>query len=86
VPLGAGDTAGPPTTLVRDAHAADLRVMPYTFRNENEFLPADRRRGGPAAPADTYGDAFGEYRQYVALGVDAVFSDDPDTALAAVSG
>jgi len=36
------------------------------------------------APADTYGDAFGEYQQYVALGVDAVFSDDPDTALAAV--
>ena len=55
--------------------------MPYTFRNENEFLPAGRRRGGPAAPADTYGDAFGEYPQYVALGVDAVFSDDPDTAL-----
>jgi glycerophosphoryl diester phosphodiesterase len=63
--------------------------MPYTFRNENEFLPAGRRRGGPAgdgvaAPPDTYGDAFGEYQQYVALGVDAVFSDDPDTALAAV--
>ena len=37
-----------------------------------------------AAPADTYGDAFGEYQQYVALGVDAVFSDDPGTALAAV--
>lgn len=90
IPLGPGDAAGAPTTLVRDAHAANLRVMPYTFRNENEFLPAGRRRGGPAgdgvaAPADTYGDAFGEYRQYVALGVDAVFSDDPDTALAAVT-
>ncbi|HWN25456.1 MAG TPA: glycerophosphodiester phosphodiesterase [Actinomycetospora sp.] len=89
VPLGPGDAETAPTTLVQDAHAADLRVMPYTFRNENEFLPAGRRRGGPAgdgvaAPADTYGDAFGEYQQYVALGVDAVFSDDPDTALAAV--
>jgi glycerophosphoryl diester phosphodiesterase len=85
IPLGPDDAAGAPTTLVRDAHAANLRVMPYTFRNENEFLPAGRRRGGPAAPADTYGDAFGEYRQYVALGVDGVFSDDPDTALAAVT-
>ncbi|GAA4736323.1 glycerophosphodiester phosphodiesterase [Actinomycetospora chibensis] len=85
IPLGPDDAAGAPTTLVRDAHAANLRVMPYTFRNENEFLPAGLRRGGPAAPADTYGDAFGEYRQYVALGVDAVFSDDPDTALAAVT-
>lgn len=85
IPLGPDDAAGAPTGLVRDAHAANLRVMPYTFRNENEFLPAERRRGGPAAPADTYGDAFGEYRQYVALGVDGVFSDDPDTALAAVT-
>ena len=85
IPLGPDDAAGAPTTLVRDAHAANLRVVPYTFRNENEFLPAARRRGGPAAPADTYGDAFGEYRQYVALGVDGVFSDDPDTALEAVT-
>ena len=90
IPLGAGDTAGAPTTLVQDAHGANLRVMPFTFRNENEFLPAARRRGGPGgngagAPPDTYGDAFGEYQEYVALGVDAVFSDDPDTALAAVT-
>ena len=47
IPLGPDDAAGAPTTLVRDAHAANLRVMPYTFRNENEFLPAGRRRGGP---------------------------------------
>ena len=90
VPLGPDDAGQAPTRLVADAHAADLRVMPYTFRNENEFLPLQRRRGGPAgdgvnAPPDTYGDAFGEYRQFVALGVDAVFSDDPDTALAAVT-
>jgi glycerophosphoryl diester phosphodiesterase len=89
VPLGPGDAETAPTTLVQDAHAAGLQVMPYTFRNENEFLPAGRRRGGPAgdgvaAHADTYGDAYGEYQQYVALGVDAVFSDGPDTALAAV--
>ncbi|GAA4897434.1 glycerophosphodiester phosphodiesterase [Actinomycetospora straminea] len=90
VPLGPDDAAGPPTRLVEDAHAAGLRVMPYTFRNENEFLPLGRRRGGAAgngagAPPDTYGDAFGEYQQYVGLGVDALFSDDPDTALAAVT-
>ena len=61
--------------------------MPYTFRNENEFLPARAGgAGGPGAPADTYGDAFGEYQQYVALGVDAVFSDDPDTALRRTPG
>ncbi|MDD7940685.1 glycerophosphodiester phosphodiesterase [Actinomycetospora lutea] len=85
VPLGPDDAAGAPTGLVQDAHAASLRVMPYTFRNENEFLPLQRRRGGAGAPKDTYGDAFGEYEQFVAVGVDAVFSDDPDTALTAVS-
>ena len=79
------DGLGPPkeTTslaLVRDAHAAGLRVHPYTFRNENAFLPASLRRGtDPAA----YGDAFSEYRWFFALGVDGVFSDNPDTAVEA---
>ncbi len=85
VPLGAGGEAQAPTALVGDAHAVSLRVMPYTFRNENEFLPAGLRRGGPGAPADTYGDAFAEYAQYRQVGVDAVFSDNPDTALIAVT-
>lgn len=87
VPLGAGDVATPPTTLVADARAAGLRVMPYTFRDENEFLPADLRRPDPAGiappPADTYGDPFAEYAQYFGLGVDAVFADITDTALIA---
>ena len=30
----------PPSTLVADAHAAGLRVHPWTFRAENFFLPA----------------------------------------------
>jgi glycerophosphoryl diester phosphodiesterase len=85
VPLADDDSARAPTSLVADAQAANLRVMPYTFRNENAFLPAGLRRGGPGAPADTYGDAFGEYQQYVALGVDAVFSDGPDTAVTALA-
>ena len=48
-----------------DAHAAGLQVHPYTFRNENNFLPLELRRGtDPAA----YGDAFAEYAQFFALG------------------
>ena len=85
LPSGPDDAAGPPTTLVSDAHAAGLRVMPYTFRNENEFLPAQARRGGPGAPKDTYGDAFAEYAAYLDLRVDAVFSDNADTALLAAT-
>jgi glycerophosphoryl diester phosphodiesterase len=69
-----------PTTFVADAHAAGLQVHPYTFRNENTFLPADLRRGDdPAA----FGDAFGEYARFFAAGVDGVFSDHPDTAVEA---
>jgi glycerophosphoryl diester phosphodiesterase len=70
------------TTFVRDAHRAGLVVHPYTFRNENPFLPPDLRRGtDPAA----YGDAFTEYERYLAAGVDGVFSDNPDTAVEALS-
>jgi glycerophosphoryl diester phosphodiesterase len=33
-----------------------------------------------------YGDAFGEYEQFYALGVDGLFSDNPDTAVEARIG
>ena len=69
-----------PTSFVRDAHRADLLVHPYTFRNENSFLPLELRSSAdPAA----YGRAFGEYEQFYALGVDGLFSDNPDTAVEA---
>ena len=74
-----------PTTLLADARAAGLRTMPYTFRNENEFLPAPLRAGGPAAPKDTYGGAFAEYAQVYGLGVEGLFSDNGDTAVAALA-
>jgi glycerophosphoryl diester phosphodiesterase len=74
-----------PTTLVRDAHRAGLLVHPYTFRNENNFLPADFRQGDPASPVylRATGDAPAEYRLFLHLGVDGMFSDNPDTAVAA---
>ncbi|WP_300012277.1 glycerophosphodiester phosphodiesterase [Pseudonocardia sp.] len=80
VSRNADGTLGTPTTLVADAHAAGLLVHPYTFRNENQFLPADLRAG----TSDTdYGDAFAEYTAFFEAGVDGVFSDNPDTAVAA---
>lgn len=70
-----------PSSLVRDAHRAGLKVAPYTFRNENAFLPADLRSSDdPAA----WGEAFAEYEAFLATGIDALFSDHPDTALEAV--
>jgi glycerophosphoryl diester phosphodiesterase len=76
----ADGTLGAPTSLVADAHSAGLLVHVYTFRNENEFLPANLRSAGSAAD---YGNAFAEYEAFFAAGVDGVFADNPDTALLA---
>jgi glycerophosphoryl diester phosphodiesterase len=62
----------PPSTLVADAHRAGLLVHPYTFRNEQRRLAADY-----------LGEPKNEYRQFYALGIDGLFTDFADTALAA---
>lgn len=80
IPRDADGRLGTPTSLVDDAHAAGLLVHPYTFRNENHFLPADLRRGDDPT---SYGDVFREYAAFLAAGVDGMFTDNPDTAVAA---
>ena len=70
----------PPTSLVADAHAAGRKVMVWTFRAENAFLPLERRHG--EVPADP-GDLNGYLKTFYALGVDAVFSDFPGSAVVA---
>jgi glycerophosphoryl diester phosphodiesterase len=69
---------------VRDAHRAGLLVHPWTFRRENNFLPADFRQGNPASPFYLLapGDFPAELRLFFRLGVDGLFSDNPDTAVA----
>jgi glycerophosphoryl diester phosphodiesterase len=57
------------TSLVNDAHAVDLLVHAWTFRNEDCFLPLELK-----------GNPQGEYEIFFRLGVDGVFSDNPDTA------
>ena len=59
----------PAKKLVEDAHTAGLKVHPYTFRDEPQFLAKDYSN-----------DAVAEYLQFYRLGVDGLFSDFPDTA------
>ena len=62
-----------PSRFVELAHAEGLEVHPWTFRDEPQHLAADY--------AD---DPTAEYRQFAELGVDALFSDFPDTAVRAL--
>jgi glycerophosphoryl diester phosphodiesterase len=58
-----------PTSLVEDAHDLNLQIHAWTFRNEDTFLPLDFQ-----------GNPQGEYQLFFSLGVDGVFSDNPDMA------
>lgn len=69
-----------PTPVVKDAHRAGLKVVAYTFRDENQFLPADFRDG---TDPNAKGDIFGELNAFFATGLDGIFADYPDSADAA---
>jgi glycerophosphoryl diester phosphodiesterase len=82
IPRKADGALGAPTTLVADAHAAGLKVIPYTFRAENSFLPAELRVGtDPTA----YGKSIDEQITFLRTGIDGLFTDNPDVAVLARS-
>jgi glycerophosphoryl diester phosphodiesterase len=61
----------PATDLIQRAHANRLLVHTWTFRNEQRRLPSNYR-----------GNPVNEYLQFYQLGIDGVFSDFADTAVA----
>lgn len=84
IPLDAAGNSGPPAALIADAHKAGLKVSVFTFRPENQFLPANLRNGEPGArwPQGMIADV----RAFVAAGVDGFFTDDPGLGHAALPG
>lgn len=62
----------PPNDLIKRAHHHGLLVHTWTFRNELRRLPSNYG-----------GNPLKEYEQFYKLGIDGVFSDFPDTAVAA---
>jgi len=72
---GPGESAralAEPTDLIERAHARGLKVHTWTFRNEQRRLAGDYA-----------GNPVNEYLQFYRLGIDGVFSDFADTAVAA---
>jgi glycerophosphoryl diester phosphodiesterase len=80
IPRKPDGTLGVPTKLVADAHAAGLKVIPYTFRAENSFLPAELRVG---TDATAYGRSIDEQVAFLRTGIDGVFTDNPDIGVLA---
>ncbi|CAN5292733.1 glycerophosphodiester phosphodiesterase [soil metagenome] len=68
--------------FVEEAHRARLAVFAWTLRPENEFLAQPFRVGADAAQ---FGDWAGEFSAILGTGVDGVFADHPDLAVAARS-
>ena len=65
-----------------EAHRAELAVFCWTLRAENAFLP---RRCAAANLAPALGDAVGQARLLLDLGVDGLITDSPELAVAARS-
>jgi glycerophosphoryl diester phosphodiesterase len=70
VPRDAANRLGQPASLIADAHARGLVVHAWTFRDEDEFLPADFQ-GNPEA----------EYELFFRLSIDGMFTDFPATGV-----
>ncbi|MBX9886131.1 MAG: glycerophosphodiester phosphodiesterase, partial [Novosphingobium sp.] len=84
IPLDAAGNALAPSALIADAHRAGLKVGVFTFRPEDQFLPANLRHGDPAARSPQ--GMVAEVRSFVAAGVDGFFTDDPALGRLAVDG
>ena len=84
IPRDAAGNLTAPTTVIRDAHRDGLVVHGWTFRRENQFLPADVPQRAPI-PAGV-GDLAGEITAFLDAGMDGFFTDNPDIGAAVADG
>jgi len=81
LPRGSATGAtGEASALVDDAHARGLIVHVWTLRDENQFMATNFRIG---TDPNAKGDAYAEALAFFDAGVDGIFSDHPDTTIAA---
>jgi glycerophosphoryl diester phosphodiesterase len=81
IPRDAAGYLRAPSAVIHDAHKARLIVHAWTFRRENQFLPADFRS---SSDPNAVGDLVGEIRAFLDAGLDGFFTDNPDLGVAAV--
>jgi glycerophosphoryl diester phosphodiesterase len=68
--------------LIKEAHARGLLVHGWTFRAENQFLPAELARGSGATAK---GDMTAQLRAFIEVGMDGFFTDHPDLGREAIN-
>lgn len=73
------------TSFISDAHTAGLKVHPYTFRPENNFLPTPLKCSQDKPAERCPSGALKEFEAYFKAGVDGVFTDDPALGREAVN-
>ena len=82
IPRDAAGNLTTPSPVIADAHRRGLVVHGWTFRRENQFLPAQFRIGtDPNAP----GDMVSEVEAFLAAGLDGFFTDNPDLGVTAAA-
>lgn len=74
---------GAPTPLVAAAHSAGLVVHPWTFRAENQFLPAALRS---SADPREHGDLRTMIAAHLEAGIDGFFTDHVELGRAVLDG
>jgi glycerophosphoryl diester phosphodiesterase len=82
IPRNAAGFLTESTDVIENAHNAGLEVVGWTFRRENNFLPADFRVGTDPAGI---GDLPGEINTFLDAGMDSFFTDNPDVGDQVVS-
>lgn len=73
------------TSFISDAHTVGLKVHPYTFRPENNFLPTSLKCSQDKPAERCPSGALKEFEAYFKAGVDGVFTDDPALGREAVN-
>ncbi len=73
------------TSFISDAHAVGLKVHPYTFRPENNYLPKPLKCSQDKPAERCPSGALKEFEAYFKAGVDGVFTDDPALGREAVN-